>query len=255
MKYALTILLIYAARLILAQNVIGVHTVHCDTSGREVYMHQSRLISKDIKNDTLKLKIGIELRGRRCTEEPEIGLEIAGDSLLIDIQTKSSPNLQRIHYAEIEIDAVGIIDTSFTLFQKKINHIDGDSLIQKDGDLDVFNQISVVTYVEMKEHPTKYKFPSLSEIERAPNDNQLLNDSLRVAYWVIKNKNRKSIQYKAYYFIDHTGQSRASWFVDYDKKGHLLQVCAFEGITPEGESWYSCLNRKQYLKENFEEPK
>lgn len=255
MKYAFTLLLIFSARMISAQHVISVKTVHCDTSGRVVYMHPRRLISKEIINDTLHLKIGLEWRGRKCAEEPEIALELKGDPLLIDIQTKSSPNLQRTHYTEIEIDAVGINDTSFTLFQKTIHHIDGDSLIKKDGDLDVFNQISVVTYVEMKEHPTKYKFPSLSEIESAPDDNQLLNDSLKVAYWVFKNKNRKSIQSKAYYFIDDTGQSRASWFVNYDKKGHLIQVCAFEGITPEGESWYSCLNRQQYLNENFKESK
>ena len=119
MKYTFTILIIIIARITLAQNVIDFRISNFDTSGLVVYMHQSRLISKEILNDTLKLKIGLELPGQRCNKEFGIEMELKNDSLLIAILPKSSPHLQRSHYVEIEIDAKDIKDTSFILYLKR----------------------------------------------------------------------------------------------------------------------------------------
>lgn len=249
MKYATTLIFIVFVHAMLAQQVVDITMNNCDTRFNVAYMHRSRLLSKALVNDTLHLRIGLV---RRSANQPQIALDRRGDSLIVDIQRNSNPFDRKMYYCELTIKAVDTRDTSFKLYEKYVSS-EEDSLTVKDRNLVFLVEREIVNYYEVKAHPTKFNFPLPSEIELATNDNQLFNDSLKVGYWIVRNKLTRTVKSKAYYIIDEGGKSTASWYATYDRKGNLDQVCGCEGINPDGYAWYTCLNQEQYTQLKLED--
>lgn len=246
MKYVSTLFFIVFTKMILAQQVIDVSMSNSDMRLNVAYMHRTRLLSKELVNDTLHLKIGL---ARRSTDHPGIELDRRGDSLIIDIQTKHHLFSRKMYYCELNITAIGIRDTSFAVYEKYLS-TEGDSLAVKDGNLVFLVEREIVNYYEVKAHPTKFDFPLPSEVESATGDNRRVNDSLKVGYWIVRNKLTRVVKSKAYYVIDESSTALngyyARWYAIYDRKGKLEHVCGCKGIDPNGYPWYTCLNQEQY---------
>ena|SRR5690554_4844139 len=240
MKYTITILLIIAARFLLAQNVVGIKMSNCDSNSDPEYMYANRLISKRIVNDTLHLEIGLV---RNCAFEPSVELHHIADSLIIEIENISEMWMGCICCFEMTVMAVDIKDTSFRLIQKYLYE-----------DLTKEGFIEYEAYSEIKSYPNKFIFPSLTEIESAPPDNQMVNDSLKIGSWHLMDTVSNVLKAKALFFIDGDGKSRTKWYATYNKKGDLSEVCAFTGVDSEGYSNVTCATKEQYLKLEIKEP-
>lgn len=254
MKITLTLIFLLAARILFAQEVVGIEMSNCDTHSGAEYMHPIRLVSKDIVNDTLKLKIGLI---PSPPEKPEIRIDMKGDSLIIDLQMTAFRGFKHRCYREINLDIIGVKDTSITIYQKN-KHFEGDSLTLKEGNFVFVNEKEkekeIVEYNEIKMYSTKYIFPTNSEIQSAEPNNQTLKDSLKVGNWIILNTVTNNIESKANYVINEKGRSMAKWYVLYDQEGNISEVCSCEGINQDGFPYYICITHEEYVKLYFKEP-
>jgi hypothetical protein len=69
MKYIIFILITALNGISFAQNVLGVEISTCDKNSEPEYMHINRLISKEIINDTLLIRLGV-VRNHNSKQAP-----------------------------------------------------------------------------------------------------------------------------------------------------------------------------------------
>lgn len=216
------------------QQIVNMAMGTCDFNSDPEYLHVNRLISKDIKGDTLFLNLGIV---RNCGFEPKIELQKSSDSIIILMNNVSNIFMACLCCFEIELKVVGIKDTSFHLFEKfRASHRDLNSDEKHDS------------YYEIKQLKNKYIFPSLSEIESSEALNKYHNDSLRIGNWHFYEIETNKLKMKANYVIDKSGNSKANWRVSYNNKGEIINICAINDEDSEGYSYSTCISKEQYLK-------
>lgn len=240
MKYTIIILSLLSLSISLAQDVVGISLSNCDSKSDPFYIYRNRLISKKIENDTLSLQIGVV---RNCSFEPKIELSQKGDSLIIEIDNISEMWMGCECCYEMNIKAIGVKDTSFLLIHKYTSS-DFTKEGLKEWDL----------YSKMISNQNKYIFPSITEIELLPPNNNFNQDSLKIGPWHIYDIETKKLKAKAYYFINEEGASKTLWYARFNDKGELVEVCGNAGIDSDGNSFTTCVDKEEYLKLNFNEP-
>lgn len=216
-----------------AQDVVGISLSACDAKTDPLFVYSNRLISKQIENDTLTLQIGVV---RNCSFEPKIALIQKGDSLMIEIDNISENRMGCECCYEMNIKAIGIKDTSFALIHKFTV-----SDFTKEG---VQNRYA---YSKMTCRQNKYIFPSISEIELAPPNNNFTQDSMKIGPWHIYDEQTKKLKAKAYYVIDEQGESITLWSASFNEKGKLVQICANAGVNSQGNPILTCVSKEGYL--------
>jgi len=181
------------------------------------FIHQNRLIKKEIFNDTLNLRIGIV---RNCAIEPEVNYSINGDSLFLSIENISTIWEGCVCCFELEIKIAEIKDTNFITF---------------------------IENEQIRKQNNKYIFPSLSQIESNGPINQVNSDGQKIGLWYYYSDDSIRVTSKSYYFIDDAGISRYKWEVVFDEEGQIDTICAFTGVDNEGISNVTCIRKDQYL--------
>ncbi len=239
MKHTLIFLSFLSFSISFAQDIVGISLSDCDAYSDPFFVYSTRLISKKIENDTLSLQIGVV---RNCGFEPKIVLTQKGDSLIIEID-----NISEIHMSceccfEMNIKAIGVKDTSFTLFHKfTVSDFTKEGVKKRD----VYSKIIC--------SQNKYIFPSISEIELAPPNNNYTLDSLKIGPWHIYDAQTKKLKAKVYYVIDEKGESTTLWSASFNEKGKLVQICANAGVNSQGKSMMTCKSKEEYLRLNINE--
>lgn len=212
------------------QQIVGINMSSCDHRSDPFFMHQNRLISKEIMNDTLNLQIGIV---RNCEFFPEINVKYTSDSLILDIQNSSELYAACECCFEMNIQLTGIPDTNFTLY-----HVfEAADFTKEDG----FIEWTEIRKIRNYKHP--FIFPTPEEIANFKAMNQLNANGLRVGPWEIEGKSNRA--YKSYFYINESGESRTKWFISYDEKGEISEVC---GKTHHDSNEQTCASGYEYNK-------
>lgn len=94
---------------------------------------------------------------------------------------------------------------------------------------------------------TNTLFPTISEIELAPPNNNYTLDSLKIGPWHIYDEQTKKLKAKAYYVIDEKGESTTLWCASFNEKGKLVQICANAGVNSQGKAMLSCASKEEYI--------
>lgn len=237
MKHTIILLSLLSFSISFAQDVVGISLSDCDADSSSFFVYSTRLISKKIENDTLSLQIGVV---RNCGFEPKIALTQKGDSLMIEIDNISEEWMSCECCFEMNIKAIGVKDTSFTLFHKfTVSDFTKEGVKKRDA------------YLKMTSCQNKYIFPSISEIELAPPNNNYTLDSLKIGPWHIYDEQTKKLKAKAYYVIDEKGESITLWSASFNEKGKLVQICANAGVNSQGKAILSCASKEEYLELNL----
>lgn len=233
MKHTIIFLSLLSFSISFAQDVVGISLSACDAKTDPFFVYSNRLISKKIDNDTLILQIGVL---RNCSFEPKIALNQKGDSLIIEIDNISEFRMGCECCYEMNIKAIGIKDTSFTLFHKfTVSDFTNEGVKKRDF------------YSKMTSSQNKYIFPTISEIELTPPNNHYTPDSLKIGPWHIYDEQTKKLKAKAYYVIDEKGESITLWSASFNEKGKLVQICANAGVNSQGKAILSCASKEEYF--------
>ena len=232
-KHTIILLSLLSFSISFAQDVVGISLSDCDAKTDPFFVYTNRLISKKIDNDTLILQIGVL---RNCSFEPKIALNQKGDSLIIEIDNISENRTSCECCYELNIKAIGIKDTSFALIHKfTVSDFTKEGIKKRD------------VYTQMTCSQNKYIFPTISEIELAPPNNNYTLDSLKIGPWHIYDEQTKKLKAKAYYVIDEKGESTTLWCASFNEKGKLVQICANAGVNSQGKAMLSCASKEEYL--------
>ena len=233
MKHTIILLSLLSFSISFAQDVVGISLSDCDAYSDSLVVHSTRLISKKIENDTLSLQIGVV---ENCGFEPKIVLTQKGDSLMIEIDNISEEWMSCECCFEMNIKAIGVKDTSFTLIHKfTVSDFTKEGVKKRD------------VYSKITSSQNKYIFPSISEIELAPPNNNYTLDSLKIGPWHIYDEQTKKLKAKVYYVIDENGESTTLWSASFNEKGKLVQICANAGVNSQGKSFMRCTSKEVYL--------
>ena len=237
MKHLIILLFLLSFSISFAQDVVGISFGACDAKTDPFFVYSNRLISKKIENDTLTLQIGVV---RNCSFEPKIALTQKGDSLMIEIDNISEIRMGCECCYEMNIKAIGIKDTSFTLIHKfTVSDFTKEGVKKRD------------VYSKLTRSQNKYIFPTISEIEQAMPNNKLTQDSLKIGSWHIYDEQTKKLKAKAFYVINEKGESTTLWHASLNEKGELVQICANAGVNSQGNSIMSCASKEEYLELNL----
>ena len=167
------------------QTVVSTNLSACDKSSDPTYLHDMRLISKEIINDTLVLKIGVV---RQCTYSPGSLLELKGDSLILTLTDVSELFTACECCFEIEIKVNGIPDTNFRLYE----YFTASTFTNK-----IYEEHLEAREIRMYEN--KYVFPTINEMERHTEYNKLTSDSLKIGLWNFYFEDGAKIKLKVFF--------------------------------------------------------
>lgn len=205
------LLLLILSRTIIAQNVHEIELSSCDNKSYPEFI-RNRLISKEIKNDTLFLNLGLVLN---CCPSVNPKLKYRNDTLFIEIIDDSEIWCACECCYELQMKVTGIPDTNFTLIQP----------IEMSDFVD--NQIVDWTeYRELKQYESKYIFPSSDRINAIVDFNQFDSLGRKIGVWNILYDNSQKVKYRFNYFIDANGKSQIEWSVTYNEEGIIIEICA-----------------------------
>ena len=234
MKQFLFILFILSSGISPAQELVETSLSSCDSKSYPEYI-RDRLISKELKSDTLILKLGLVLN---CCPSPKPSLTFKNDTLFIQITDTSHIFCACECCFELQLKATGIPDTNFILIQQ----FEASDLTNK-------GFVDWTEYRELKHHKNKYIFPDLEEINSFTLFNQTNEDGLKIGLWNIYYENSEKIRYKAYYSIESSKEATVLWSIMYNLDGEIIEVCAKTG---KNES--TCVEGDVYRELMNEEP-
>ncbi len=209
------------------QQITGFSLSSCDKKSDPVYIH-NRLISKEIRQDTLILKLGLVLN---CCPDPKPILKYDKDTLLLDVNDRSEIFCACLCCFEFEIRLTGIRDTTFTLVQKRFQDDPESKAVSDHAFLE-----------ELKYHSSKYIFPTPQEIVALKFCNQTDVTGLKTGLWNIYFPGTDKIKVKVFYEKDEQNKIFAAWHIEYSKDGDILLVCANKGTVS------SCIEGFEYQK-------
>lgn len=210
------IVMFLVSQISFGQELVNFSVSSCSEKSYPEYI-RSRVIRKEIENDTLELRLGLVLN---CCIDPEIILSLKNDSLFVQIDNVSDILCMCECCFEIEITATGFASSTFQVVYKKpefnINSEDFETIYSE---------------YPLEANSRKYAFPSPDELElheeRKVEMNQLTEDSLKIGLWEIP-KDRHS--YLTFYVIDEKGKSQLDWYVAYDLDGTLDSISGLDGL-------------------------
>jgi hypothetical protein len=138
---------------------------------------------------------------------------------------------------EVTIKTTGIPDSNLSVIYRKAGiKFTRDSIIDS------------YTSFKLEEHPRKYIFPTLTELEAIENYsgqiNQLTVDGQKIGLWKkAPNNSSSAAHYLTYFTIDNSGKSNRDWFATYDSDDKLISIGGRDGL---GEN-QSATSRDYYL--------
>lgn len=233
LKYAVLMSFLLVGFAAFSQRIVDIQTSACERDSYPNFIHRNRLILKELKNDTLILRVGIV---RNCSFSPNITLGSKEDTLILDIDNESYDRASCDCCYEINLQITGMVDTNFFLAQKFIL-----------GDLIGDESKESVHFEEFKYYQNKFIFPTLEEVDNITEYNQLIADSLKIGWWRIASPLNSGNYRKAFYYIDESGKSRAKWHIDYNENDEITLVSALSGIDSDGISNMQVIEGDFYL--------
>ncbi|MDX2361983.1 MAG: hypothetical protein QNK23_14330 [Crocinitomicaceae bacterium] len=228
MKHTLYMFFVIISAVSTAQEVVHTTVSDCDKKSYPEYI-RNRLIEKELKEDTLFLNVGLVLN---CCLSPMPKLIYRDDTLFLEIIDSSDIRCACVCCFEIQVKAIGIPDTNFTLI-----HQYEASDITNEGFIDW------TEYKMLKKYKNKYIFPSPEELDNISEYDQISSSGSKIGAWNIYYDNSEKVKYKVFYFIDVEGESKIAWSIRYDEEGEISEIC---GRTGENES--TCAEGIQYNK-------
>ena len=227
-------LILFYWNLSCSQTVVGLNMSSCEKNSYPEYIHDNRLISNELINDTLILKIGIV---RNCDYSPKAQMSLRNDSLILELTNISEVSAMCDCCFELEIKAIGISDTNYNIYG-----------IYRFSDITDKGFIEWTETSEIHTFKNKYLFPTNEEIQSYTEFNKLNDDGLKIGLWDFIEFGTKKVKAKIFYFIDDMGESRSSWYILYDKKGKFQEACALKSIDKNRISSFTCITEEQYFK-------
>jgi len=228
MKYFTYILFTILSGLSIAQEVINTSLSSCDSKSNPAYI-RDRLIEKELKNDTLFLNVGLVLN---CCPSLNTELTYRNDTLFLKITDESDITCMCECCFELQIKAIGVPDTNFTL----IHQFETLDLSTEDFTYKIEGR-------ELRYFKSKYIFPSLEEMNDFTEVNLTDSKGRKVGIWDILYEETEKVKYRRKYFINDQGESKVSWIVRFDEEGSIEEVC---GSTKENTS--ACVEKYGYDK-------
>jgi hypothetical protein len=225
-----------------SQKVVSLQMGDCKRDSYPMFMHRNRLIQKELKNDTLILRLGIV---RNCSFSPMVEIDYVEDTLMLNISNISTDYAACDCCYELDLHIVGVSDTNFTLGETFMNN----DIVDID-DFEVFIDQEFKEWIDFEEfnyHPNKFIFPTLEEVESITEYDQLYADSLKIGLWIQYSHYYPNNYSKVFYFIYDFGKSRIKWSISYNGKQEITEVRALKGIDPRGISELHSINGEKYL--------
>ncbi len=228
MRRLIVILVVLISHVSFGQELVDYNLSSCEERSYPEYI-RSRVIYKNIENDTLGLRLGLVLN---CCIDPAISLSFRNDSLFVQIDNIANSICACECCFEIEITATGFEDIPFEIIYKKPEF---------NFNSDDFETIYVDYTLEMSSR--KYIFPNPEEViaYKAYNGrfNQLTEDSLKFGLW---ENSKDSLNYLTFHYINDLGVSKMEWGARFNKDGLLLDICGRNGFNE-----LTCASRREYL--------
>lgn len=192
MKYTVNIMLILACLVSNAQELASYKLSDCD-SDSYVELMRRRIVSKEIKGDTLTLKLGFT---ENCCLSPKPTIQSSNDTLFLSMENVSDLYCACDCCFEMETIVLNVKDTNFVL---------------------MWGEYEVKTQSKYPKLPHEYIIDENTPI------NKLNSDSLKVGLWnkYVESSGRK---YEIFYDLNPTEKAIILWTRVYDKNGKLLEI-------------------------------
>ncbi len=182
------------------QEIVGFSMSDCDRQDYPQFT-KNRLLSKEYRNDTLLLKLGMVLN---CAIDPIPIVQLSEDSLFIAFKDTSTSYAMCDCCFELNFTLTEVPDTNFILFYG-LNR----TSLEEDSEDTFYRKIGRVK--------NQYIFPSYYEIEEAmstEHPNQVNEEGKKVGIWnESKSSDTNSPFWVSKYELDENNQSKLVWRV------------------------------------------
>ena len=194
-----------------AQTIIESKLGSCDANA-EIELVQSRIVSKEVRGNQLKLAIGFV---ENCCYSPDFNSTLRNDTLFLTESKTIEKVCTCLCCFELELTFEGIRDTNFVLL------VDGKTF---------------------QTRPKYMKLPHEYAFDKKTPLNQTDVNGSKIGLWREKYPNSKKVKYEIYYVPDEDG-TYESWIKSFDIKGNLISVLLnqsrYSGITLDADQYES----------------